>query len=965
MLHDPGDALEGSLMTRKLSSQDPRPMTKKSALNGARNAPSLKESEKRLSRIVHGLSIAAFVIDENHVITHCNKAFENLTGLTAEALVGTRNQWKTFYPSQRPILADFIVDGASEEEIAVSYAGKYRKSSLIEGAYEVENFFPTLQGGGKWLFFTAAPLLDDKGNVVGAIETLQDISDRKKAEEALRLSERRQRALLNFEPYPIVVFSLDGRVSYLNPAFTETFGWTLEELENKRIPFVPPGFERETREGIKRLYAERVIMHFGTRRLTKDGRILDVVIRAAVFFESKDEPAGIIVILRDVTQEKRIARNNEAMLRISMALPEHPDLGDLLYYVNSEVKALLGTEGAMAVLHDEIRGDLFILGAAYDDRDTQQRIEEVRFPLDQLIAGRVIRTGEPIIVSDTSSDRELHGQRDKRLGYRTRNLAQVPLKSSDRIIGAICAINKKTGSFDETDLELLNMVAGTVALSIENARFSEDLKKALRNNEALLRISLALPKHPRLEELIDYVNDEVKRLVDSEGSVVLLLDEKKQEFLVLGAAYDATETENRIREIRFPMDQLMAGKVVRTGEPLIVSDMSVDRRIHEERDKRLGYKTKNLALVPLRTREHITGVLCAINRKEGEFDRTDLESLNTIAGTVALSIENARVSEELRKAYEEVTSLNRAKDKAINHLSHELKTPVAIVSSSLNLLAKRMTGLPDETWKPTLERIKRNLDRILEIQYEVDDIMEDKQQKIDGLLTLLLDQCAEELSSVVAEESGQEPLFRRIKEHLDRVFGPKEAEPRVLHLDQEVTSRLDSLKPLFPHREVTLLAQLESVPPIFVPPEVLHKVIDGLIRNAVENTPDEGKIEVAVRKRGHGALLIVRDYGVGIREEAQKRIFEGFFTTRDTMAYSSKRPFDFNAGGKGADLLRMKIFSERYHFQIHMASTRCKHLPRETDVCPGRISRCPQCSKTENCHESGGTLFTVYFPPAA
>ncbi len=408
----------------------------------------MRESEKRLSQIVQGLSIAAFVIDGDHVITHCNKAFENLTGFSAEALLGTKNQWKTFYPSQRPTLADFIVDGASEQKIDVYYAGKHRKSALIEGAYEAEDFFPALKGGGKWLFFTAAPLIDDRGDVVGAIETLQDISDRKSAEEALRLSERRQRALLDFEPYPIVVFSLDGHVSYLNPAFTETFGWTLHELENRRIPFVPPGLEQETREGIKRLYAERVIMHFETRRLTKDGRILDVVIRAAVFFESKDEPAGIIVILRDVTQENRIARNNEAMLRISTALPEHPDLGDLLYYVNSEVKALLGTEGAMAVLHDEIRGDLFVLGAAYDDRDAQKRIEEIRFSMDQLIAGRVIMTGEPIIVSDTSADRGLHEERDKRLGYRTRNLAQVPLKSSDRIIGALCAINKKVGSFD-------------------------------------------------------------------------------------------------------------------------------------------------------------------------------------------------------------------------------------------------------------------------------------------------------------------------------------------------------------------------------------------------------------------------------------------------------------------------------------------------------------------------------------
>jgi len=142
---------------------------------------------------------------------------------------------------------------------------------------------------------------------------------------------------------------------------------------------------------------------------------------------------------------------------------------------------------------------------------------------------------------------------------------------------------------------------------------------------------------------------------------------------------------------------------------------------------------------------------------------------------------------------------------------------------------------------------------------------------------------------------------------------------------------------------------------------VLQKVIDGLVKNAIENTPDEGKIEIHVRKKSEGAELIVRDYGVGITEDAQRRIFEGFFTTQDTMAYSSKRPFDFNAGGKGADLLRMKIFSERYNFTTNMVSTRCRFLPKDTDVCPGRISRCPQCLTIENCHGSGGTTFTIYF----
>jgi len=79
------------------------------------------------------------------------------------------------------------------------------------------------------------------------------------------------------------------------------------------------------------------------------------------------------------------------------------------------------------------------------------------------------------------------------------------------------------------------------------------------------------------------------------------------------------------------------------------------------------------------------------------------------------------------------------------------------------------------------------------------------------------------------------------------------------------------------------------------------------------------------------------------------------------MAYSSKRPYDFNAGGKGADLLRMKIFSERYSFKIDMVSSRCRFIPKESDICPGRISKCAFCENKEDCYHSGGTIFYLYF----
>ena len=924
---------------------------------------SLRESRERLSQILQETSIPTFVIDNNHRVTHVNKSFETLTGISANDIIGTRNHWRAFYPTERPTMADLIVDDVPEQDIARYYKGRYQKSAFVKGGYQSERQFRHLREGSRWLFFTASPLKNVSGELVGAIETLQDITEQKKAELALQKSERRMRTLLDFVPYPIVVFTLMGRVYYVNPSFTEIFGWTLDELQGKTIPYTPPGLEQETGKAIRELLEKKVILRHETKRLTKDGRVLDVVMRAAVYSEDRNEPAGELVLLRDITREKKIARMNQTILRFSTSLHEYPEMEGLLDYISAEIKQLLDAEGGLVVLLDEENQELYYKGAAFDDDITQKKIKEIRFPANRSVAGKVIRTGEPIIVPDTSKEPDFYPGVDKKLGYKTRNLIEAPLRSGDRIIGALCARNKKEGDFDQTDIELLSMMAGTVALAIENARFSEEIIEAYRTNESLLRISRALPEYPELEGLQDYISQEVKRLLDSEGALVILLDEEKEELYFIGAAYDDTATQKRIKEIRFPLDELVAGKVIKTGKPVIVSDTSEDRKLHGERDKKLGYHTRNLLLVPLKSKDRIIGVLCAINKKgEEPFDQANVELLSMIAGTVALSIDNARFAEELKRAYIEVTSMNRAKDKVINHLSHELKTPVSVLSGSLNILERNLMQLPEDKWKNTIRRSKRNLERIIEIQSQVEDIMRERQYSSHGLLTQMLAECADELETLIAEEVGEGPLVETVRKKIDALFGPKKLESKDVALDQYVGERISALEPLFSHRHVEIIRRLEPAPPVSMPLDPLQKTVDGLIKNAIENTPDEGKIEVIVREKDGGNELVVHDYGVGIIEEDQRRIFDGFFATQDTMAYSSKRVFDFNAGGKGADLLRMKIFSERYGFEIRMESTRCKFIPESADVCPGRISDCGYCRTKEDCWETGGSTFSIYFP---
>jgi len=746
-----------------------------------RTRASLRESERMLSTLIGNLPGMAYrcLNDENWTMEFISEGCQELTGYTPADLVGNRMLAynELIHPDDRHHAWEQVQQGLAKRQ---SFRLVYR--------------IQTATGHEKWVWEQGQGVFVDNGDLLAIEGFITDITERTLSEIALRESEKRFKALLDVVPNPIVVFDLDGLVSYLNPSFTRLFGWPMEELKGKKLPYGSSEIELEANESFRRLLEEKGLVPYETKRMTKDGRILDVVTRGVVYTDSKGETAGALIILRDITLEKSTARNRAMMRRISMALPKHPDLEDLLDFISGEVKRLLDSEGALVILLDEETQELFFPGAAYDDAPTQKRVKKTRFQMDQIIAGEVIKTGEPIIVADTSKDPNLYPERDRRFGYHTKNLLGVPLKSSDRTIGVLCAINKKEGIFDQTDIELLNMISGTVALSIENARFSEDLKEA----------------------------------------------------------------------------------------------------------------------------------------------------------------------------HGEVMSLNRAKDKVISHLSHELKTPVSVLSLSLSSLAKKIPNLSPEHSMTIIERARRNLDRIMEIQYVVEDIMRNRQYNpYHQALTHILDQCLDELEALFTEEGGQRAIVERARERIAATYGSAEFVSKTILLNEFARQRLGHLRPYFTHRQVNITSRFETVPAISVPEYVLQKIVDGLIRNAVENTPNGGQLDVIVRKKGQGTALVIRDLGIGINTEYKKRIFEGFFTTRETMAYSTKKPFDFNAGGKGVDLLRMKIFSERYNYKIELDSSRCGYIPHENDICPGDIKKCAHCKTKADCHGSGETTFRLYFPPAA
>ena len=137
-----------------------------------------------LHSIIGSSPIPAFIIGNDHLIIYWNKALEELSGIKAEEVIGTGQQWRAFYKTARPCMADLLVD-KFQKEIPQWYAGKFIKSKLIDGAYEATDFFPELGKKGRWLRFTAAVIRNSRDAIVGVVETLEDITLAKRAEEAL------------------------------------------------------------------------------------------------------------------------------------------------------------------------------------------------------------------------------------------------------------------------------------------------------------------------------------------------------------------------------------------------------------------------------------------------------------------------------------------------------------------------------------------------------------------------------------------------------------------------------------------------------------------------------------------------------------------------------------------------------------------------------------------------------------
>ncbi|RZB35777.1 MAG: hypothetical protein SRB2_02827 [Desulfobacteraceae bacterium Eth-SRB2] len=260
--------------------------------------------KKTMLNILGFTPIAQFSMGMDHRITQWNRACELLTGYSAKKMIGTQSQWKPFYPNQRPVVADLIVDNDFKNFEKLYENRRSSKSEIIPTAWQSTDFFENLGGKPRHVFFLAAPILDSKGKILGAVETLQDITEQVQAKGDLRASEGRYRTLTEQIADGVALIE-DGKIRFVNDACVKIFGYHASEdlLGDNPVNLISDPYKKSFKEMWKAFEAGRLSERMlQLQCLKKDGSKFWIEAHNSVI-EWEGKP-GLLTTVRDITASK-------------------------------------------------------------------------------------------------------------------------------------------------------------------------------------------------------------------------------------------------------------------------------------------------------------------------------------------------------------------------------------------------------------------------------------------------------------------------------------------------------------------------------------------------------------------------------------------------------------------------------------------------------------------------------------
>jgi sigma-B regulation protein RsbU (phosphoserine phosphatase) len=320
------------------------------------------------------------------------------------------------------------------------------------------------------------------------------------------------------------------------------------------------------------------------------------------------------------------------LMQMSDALNTTLDLQTLLERTSELVRAVIQYRiFAIFLLNDRSKD----LRMRFQIGHTPQA-ERMRFPMGRGVVGQVALTRQPILINDvTTSDVYVSANPD------VRSELAVPLIAKNRLIGVMDLESEQTGYFQPEHLHLLTLTASRIAQAIENARLYARVSRQAQSLEVLNEIAVELTSILDLGPLLERVGQLLRRLIDYQMFTVLLLDEKG-ETLVTRYAWRFGYTHAPLR--RLPISSGLVGAAVREWRLINVPDVLKDSRYLE-----MNPETRSELIVPLFFKGRVIGVLDLEHTRPHAFNEEHERILTTLAGQIAISIENARLYQAVRR----------------------------------------------------------------------------------------------------------------------------------------------------------------------------------------------------------------------------------------------------------------------------------------------------------------------------
>ncbi len=518
--------------------------------------------------------------------------------------------------------------------------------------------------------------------------------------------------------------------------------------------------------------------------------------------------------------ERRIA-NLEKLIQVTRALREAFDLETLLHEIMNIIVELADCEKSSILLLDRKTGELRFASASGTQFDM---LKDIVVPRQGSIAGTVVSTGKPVVVSNAQNDPRFFSDVDQRIDQVTQTLMGVPMEIGGRIIGVLEALNKRSGlPFDDEDVETLLMFAPQAAAAIENTRMIEEQQQRLADNELIREVTLTLSRFIERNQLLDQLSRVLQDDLGVDRFAVWEPDVEGEGLIVsVAQGVDPTEKPPHLAAD----DENLIGRVTRRQDSLLVRDLR-----QSPQPGALAADTRSLLAVPMLCGDDMVGVISVESAQPNEFSEREERILFEIALQTAIGIRQAEL-------YEASLRANQLKQEFITTMSHELRTPMTVVISSCEMIYKEMLGAINAAQKETL---KMALDRANLLLRLLNDVL-DFSKIASGDLKLY--------PSLVNVLAAIQAAVRKYQNYADRK-----------------------------RQTITIHPLPDECRHVLADDKRVRQILEHLVDNAIKFSPDEGPIEIrtALHQDDPGYVCIqVIDQGIGIRPEDQALIFEDF-----------------------------------------------------------------------------------------